>query len=411
MLLIKRRLPVLALALSWVGAAMAQAVDEPARAALDVSGFATFGVVRSNTDAAQFVRYNQASGATRSLDPGVDSNLGLQATYQFTPLLSATAQALTRQSINGRYRPELTWAFVRYQPVPEWTLRLGRIAVPSNMISDYQNVGYANTMMRPPAEVYTEAAAEHMDGGDVAYRHSIGDATIGLQLAAGYTRTAVVASNGGGEQIPFMSHVRSLALDLEWGPLQLRVSQGLAKVTVPDVADLLALRQGLTMQGFGTLANDLSGSQGKHYALSTLGLIFDQDQWLLQTEYSRRKNRDASYVPNSVAWYLMAGYRLGAWLPYYAHAVLRQTGTSITLPANFPIDGPWGTAVRYGLLSGPEQHSDQIGLRWNLAPDRAVKVQLDRIVPTVKSGTLIDGPAAGLKRPVLVWSAALDVVF
>ena len=116
MLLIKRGLLAPVLALSWAGAAMAQAMDEPAPAALNISGFATLGVVRSNTDAAQFVRYNQAEGATRSFDPGIDSNLGLQATYQFTPLLAATAQALTRRSINGRYRPELTWAFVRYQP-------------------------------------------------------------------------------------------------------------------------------------------------------------------------------------------------------------------------------------------------------------------------------------------------------
>jgi hypothetical protein len=61
-----------------------------ADSALDLSGFGTFGLASTNTDAAQFIRYNQARGTTSGITNGTDSNLGLQAIYKFSPAVSAT---------------------------------------------------------------------------------------------------------------------------------------------------------------------------------------------------------------------------------------------------------------------------------------------------------------------------------
>ena len=45
-------------------------------------------------------------------------------------------------------------------------MRVGRVGLPVFMISDYRNVGYANTMLRPPAEMYSQVPINSIDGVD-----------------------------------------------------------------------------------------------------------------------------------------------------------------------------------------------------------------------------------------------------
>src|SRR5476649_392539 len=78
---------------------------------LTISGFGTLGVAKTNTDQAQFARYNQAEGVADKAKIGLDSNLGLQGTYKFSDTLSATAQVLTRKNTSPTFTTDLTWAF------------------------------------------------------------------------------------------------------------------------------------------------------------------------------------------------------------------------------------------------------------------------------------------------------------
>jgi hypothetical protein len=50
-------------------------------------------------------------------------------------------------------------------------------------------------------------------------------------------------------------------------------------------------------------------------------------------------------------------------------------------------------------------------VRWDFAKSIALKVQVDRVKPKVKSGQLIFTPAAGQKDSVTVVAAGLDFVF
>jgi hypothetical protein len=202
-----------------------------------------------------------------------------------------------------------------------------------------------------------------------------------------------------------------VVLTVENGPLLLRAAHFDATVSLPDSAGLSALRGVLQGAGYGALASDLTAAAGKRYQYSTVGMLYDGARLQLQAEAAWRNGREASYVPDAAAWYAMAAYRFGAWLPYVSHARLRQTGTSLSVPPGFPTTGPLSGAVRDGVLTGPEQYSNLIGVRWNVAPSRALKLQLDRVRPTVKNGTLAGGPAAGLKSGVTVLSLALEAVF
>jgi hypothetical protein len=51
-----------------------------------------------------------------------------------------------------------------------------------------------------------------------------------------------------------------------------------------------------------------------------------------------------------------------------------------------------------GLLAAAEQKNDLIGVRWDFAKSMALKVQIDRVKPKTKAGTLIFAPAAGYTK-------------
>jgi hypothetical protein len=382
--------------------------------ALDLSGFGTFGLASTNTDAAQFIRYNQARGATSGVTSGTDSNLGLQAMYKFSPAVSATVQTLTRKYTQPRYTTDLSWAFLSIVPAPEWQLRLGRVVVPAFMTSDYQNIGYANTMMRPPMELYALAPLENADGADLLYRHAVGaggETSMSAQLTAGVSRGQIVVSGVGGTVVHYRAPLWALNLALEHGPFMLRFGRLRANFGSSDFGALNDVAAQLDNAGYGQLARDLTTVGGKQIDFTSLGLTMDWNNIVLQSEVGRRRAAEPVYISNNDAWYLMAGYRFGHVLPYYAHAAVRQAGRSVVLPPGFGNLGALASAVDAGFLTSPEQHSDLVGVRWNFAKSRALTIQVDRLRPTAKNGELIFGPPGGLHAPVMVTAVALDFVF
>ncbi|MDC8759842.1 hypothetical protein [Janthinobacterium fluminis] len=391
-------------ALAWAG-------DGPADGKLNLSGFATLGVARSNSDAAQFVRYNQAGGVGTAYGTGTDSNLGLQASYPFNADLSATVQLLTRKYTSPHYTTELSWAFLKGRLAEGVSVRAGRIVVPSFMTSDYQNVGYANTMLRPPIEMYGQAAIENVDGADLTVQRSFGASTVTAQLLAGVSRGKLFVAGGGGSIATYRAPLYAFNLALENGPLMLRLSHLRAELASDDFRLLNAMTARLQRAGFAQLGRELTLVGGKTMDFTSLGMTLDWRNLVLQGEYGRRRAAEPVYIPDTDAYYLMAGYRLGAFLPYYAHASMRQAGRSVTLPPGFPRGGPLAHAVDMGFLTSAEQHADLAGVRWNVARGCALKVQVDRVRPTRKSGELIFGPPGGLRHPITVVGLALDAVF
>lgn len=376
---------------------------------LSISGFGTLGVARSDTDKAQFVRYNQAEGVADKVRIGLDSNLGLQASYKINDDLSGTVQVLTRKNTSPTFTTDLTWAFLKYRINDELNARLGRVVLPAFMISEYQNVGYANTMMRPPVEMYSQDPLENLDGADLNYQHAFGDMNFTAQGALGVSRGKLFLATAA-TVATYRAPSAALALSLEIGPVVLRAAHLQAKMDSNDIAPINSLVNTLTAVGFGQLGREMTLSGGKKIGFTELGATLDWHNFLVQAEYAQRRAKDKVYVPDTNSWYTMLGYRIGKFLPYYSHASLSQHGSSITLPANFPSSGPLSAPVR-SLLAAAEQKSDLVGVRWDFAKNLAVKLQVDRVKPQSKTGSLIYGPAAGLRDSVTVTGVTLDFVF
>jgi hypothetical protein len=405
-----------------ISSAFAQ--DSSAAPTVKISGFGTGALTWTNSDDAEFARPNQASGVRKDPRTGVDSNLGLQASVEINNWLSGTVQGLVRKDAEDGYGADLSWAFAKMKVSDRFSVRVGRMGLPVFMISDYRNVGYANTMVRPPAEVYSQVPFDTIDGIDGTFQHSIGDTTISAQLAVGKSKPALAA---GGAVLHLETELlTALNVVAEHGPLTVRVGHARTKVSIDDSASLNTLLSGLRGAGAGyriaqlaPLADALSVSK-KQTSFSSAGAILDWNNVLVQTEYAKRKTD--SYINDTSSWYLMAGYRIGKFLPYASHASLKRDGVvANTVPAACPAGYPAACTPTLQALSAgvtrlsttgaqSQQQTDTIGVRWDFHRSAALKVQIDRVKPQHGQGLFLT-PAASFTGPVTVGAVAVDFVF
>jgi len=397
-------------------ASIAQAQEN----AVKISGFGTAAATYSDDSRAEFARPNQASGSAGDFNTGIDSNLGLQADYAVNEWLSLTAQGLVRKDAEEHFGAELSWAFAKFRISDDLSMRVGRVGLPIFMISDYRNVGYANTMLRPPSELYSQVPFNSVDGADITWRRDFGDTSLTTQFAAGTTKTPVSSFHARGKNI--------LALNLvaEHGPFTLRAGHARVKVTIDDlpslntlVGSLRAAGAGYRMPQLASLASEIQ-ADGDKGTFNSLGLAMDWNNIVLQGEFAKRKTD--TYINDTTSWYVMGGYRIGKFLPYYTRSELKVDSTiantvPTACPAGFPAAcTPTLQQLRAGVsriaVSGVgqgEQTTDTIGVRWDFHQSAALKLQIDRIKPT--GNGLFINVQPGFSGPVTVGAVALDFVF
>lgn len=327
--------------------------QESATSAIKISGFGTGALTWTDTDDAQYVRANQASGAGKSPRTGVDSNLGLQVDARINDWMSLTGQGLVRKAGEDAYGADATLAFAKFTLSDSLSLRAGRVGLPLFMISDYRNVGYANILLRPPTELYNLVPINSLDGADATWRQNVGNTTLTGQLA--YGRTSEKAP-GGLTTLVITNH-RVLNFSAEHGPFTARVVRSDAKYSA-ETGDFATPKRKISFTG--------------------AGLGVDWNNIVLQSEYGQ--TRGVGTGKN--AWYVMAGYRVGQFVPFYNHG--RVTGES-------------------------RQTSDSLGLRWDAFRSAAVKFQVDRVKP--EGDGMFVNVKPGFAGPVTVGAVSVDFVF
>lgn len=388
----------------------AWADDTAAGPTVTISGFGTAAMTWANTDDAQYARYNQASGAGKKGRTGVNSNLGLQAQIGVNDWLSGTVQGLVRKDGQDDYGAELAWAFAKAKISDNFSVRAGRLGVPAFMISEYRNVGYANNFLRPPNELYSQMGFSYMDGADVTYLVAVDDTNFTAQLVVGSSTQIAPSSNSTPVHLKG-KHMTALNLVAEHGPLTLRFGRVDAKLSLSDSSLLNTLVAGLrtasaAVPRLGALADAIE-VKDKKASFTSVGAGLDWNNIVVQTEYAKRKTD--SFLNDSTSWYVMGGYRIGKFVPYYIHADLKDDGSvDNTVPA-VPALRALSAGVT-ALTKGAAQSTDTIGLRWNFAPSADLKVQIDRVKPENGAGLLVNAKS-GFSRPVTVGAIAVDFVF
>ncbi|NVD71723.1 hypothetical protein HUX88_14350 [Duganella sp. BJB1802] len=396
--------PKLAITTLAVLSALAASAHAQDGMPITVSGFGTGAMTMTNSDQAEFNRVNQAGGVGKDARPGVDSNFGVQVTAKWSDTVSFTAQGLVRKSpIHDQFGAELAWAFAKIKLNDDFSLRLGRVGLPVYMISDVRNVGYANTMLRPPNEVYRQVNVDNADGGDVVYQHSFGDTTVTAQAAIGRAKVRSADSN-----VEFKP-VISTQLVVENGPFTYRLGRSQASFGVYDNSSLTGLVATLNKVGLSSVANEVKLTDIKG-TFTSAGIAMDYNNIIGQAEYAKRKT-ETRLVPDTSSWYIMAGYRYGKFVPFIVHGDVKQD--SIRDFAAMPTTGPLAplTAGTNAAIKAGLQSTTGIGLRWDFYKSAAFKVQMDRIKTRDGDGYFLNAKPGFAGSTVNVYAAAIDFVF
>lgn len=379
------------------------------------SGFGTLGLVHSSEPNADFVGNSlqpNGAGFSREWSADVDSRLGVQVTGTFTKHISVVLQVVAEQRYDGTYNPHVEWLNVKYQFTPDFFVRVGRVAIPSFLVSDSRKVGFANPWVRPPVEVYGLVPITANDGVDASYRFHAGDFTSTLNVTTGqidFTDTGGVVDKAR----------RGIGISdtVEWGALTMHVSYQTADLTVPSLNALLgAFRQ------FGPAGVSLAEKyevDARSLSLVAIGALWDQGSWFAMAEWGGTHSHSA--LGRRSAWYASGGYRLGKVTPYVTYAQTKADSNTSDPGLNasgFPAElAPTIGALNAGLNgvlgSIPVQKSFTLGGRWDFRKDAALKVQYEHIdLGSDSAGTFTSvQPGFQLGGTIHVVSATVDFLF
>jgi hypothetical protein len=419
-----------------ITAAVAMTLGAAAAGAADFTdmfkfnGFGTVGMVNSNEEFADFrgsVIQPDGAGYTRDWDMRSDTKLGLQLSAQFSDKFSAVVQVLSQYLDDKTFAPQIEWANIKYQVTPDFSVRVGRIALPTFLVSETRLVGYANPWVRPPEEVYFVSSVTSNDGVDFSYTKRFGNASNTIQGFYGESEIdlptgSVKSDPTWGANYTLQIGDASFRLGYEASKLALNLPS-----TFPLFNNLTALGATLTAGGFTAEGAAATGLVTKYslqeldVSFLSLGGSYDPGKWFVMAEGIDFGGQ--SFLSDTRAWYVTGGVRIRGFTPYVTAASVsadipfengiptagltgRNLGTAVAL------NGGVNTTLR--AFTG-SQDSISAGVRWDLINNVALKVQYDQInIGARSNGKLANTkPLLGYKQggDVDLISIAVDFVF
>ena len=388
-----------------IAAAAASVCSASMAADFKFSGFGTLSAVHSNSDTSDFVGsifQPNGAGMTDATSFAPDTKLGGQINAVFNPQWSAVLQIVSQHQYDNSWNPMVEWANVKYQATDKLSLRLGRIATPSYLLSESRFVGYSNPWVRPPLETYSVLSITSNDGIDGTYRSQIGNANNTLSA---YYGTSTSKIPGGGE---FQAHPGwGISDSVDIGSLTLRAGYTSVKLDT-DIPSFAPLISGI--KAASALVPSLSKYKANNWDLSALalGASYDPGDWFVMSELVEFKGD--SFLSDSTTWYISGGYRFGTFTPYVTYGA---TKAKVKPESGL---GPLGAGINQVLYSTtPTQDTTSVGIRWDFMKNMALKAQYDMIDTGKNSNGRLRVPQVGSKfipgSNVDVVTVALDFVF
>lgn len=348
----------------FLAAGTVQADDS---SSFSLQGFGTLGAVRTTSDSVEFVRdLSQARGAKNAWTAKTDSALGLQASWQAGPQWQAVAQVLSRYGPRQDFRPEVAWAFVKYEPTPNLSLRAGRLGTEFFMLADSRWVGYSFLTVRPPGDYFWHLPFYSIHGGDATLVVPFGEGVVRSKLFYGLSRGHIPLAEELWDirQSPMLGGY----LEYQLGGLQLRGSYA----NIRFKHDLPIEKVLGPLPAAATRYLKTEDTRTHYYSL---GLVYDRGPFQAQVMLNHI-DQGTQALNDSNAAYLLLGYRVGSLTPFVGYSRVlsrKQKWPSLGDPAADAV-------ARYVMEdSVADQETVFLGARWDFARNMALKAQWDGI--------------------------------
>lgn len=418
---------------SMISAAVALALSASAAHAdfddmVSVRGFGTAGVVHSTEDRADVtgsVFQPDGAGYTRDFDLRTLSKVAGQVNLQFTDDLSMTVQAITQYQHDRTFAPQIEWLNLKYSFTPALSARVGRIALPTFMVSDSRMVGYANPWVTPPQEIYQLASITSNDGVDVSYSFSRGSVKNSFQAFYGTSKADIPSGEVEADAIYGVNYLAEVgAASFRVGYIRMDIDLDIDTVQ-PMFDGLRGL--GAALSGFGfTTQGAQALALAEKYTLEdmnlsflSLGATYDPGSWFAMAEVLDFGGD--TMLSDAFGGYVTAGARFGKLTPYATFAkvegdIKAEPGIST---AGLPVPFAMGAAALNAGINTSlnqfqgSQQSASVGLRWDAFNNVAIKGQYSHVdLGANSAGKLANAqPDLELGGSYAVYTLTVDFIF
>lgn len=333
-----------------------------------ISGFGSLAATHVSTDRADFAPASMSNGPgyTRDWDLNRDSRLGVQLDARFNDQWSAVLQAITYKRYDDSMRPEVSLAHLRYALNTDWSIRLGRMAMPFYLVSDFRRVGYATPWLRPPQEFYGLDFNSY-DGIEATWSAPAGDWILTGSAYVGNAQSKLADGSVGTAH-----HLRGGYVSAELGDHLLRASYVAAEMVMDTPAD--ALFDVYRQYGAGWVG-DRYKPDDDYTSFTSIGYQWSPGDWLVMAEYGFISNEQNIFTAFTSA-YVTVGYSFGNVRPFVTLA-RRKARLADPVDSGMPmLDGMLNGALA---ASDNSQTTTSLGVRWDFHPSAAFKVQYDHV--------------------------------
>jgi hypothetical protein len=272
-------------------------------------------------------------------------------------------------------------------PKPEIDLRVGRLGLDVFMLSDYRNVGYAYPWVRPVMEFYSWMPVNTYDGIDGSYAFDAGPGRWRVKLLAGRSRTQTPSKINDQDYRLVFDPILGGSLSLENGSWRTKLSFVRIRFdTQPPTGQLtdgLSAIAALPLPAISSDAERLRSEliiEGSHSRYAAIGTSYDDNIWLMQTEYSVLSGGPAS-VPQGWRGYISLGRRFGDFTPFAVLARARPKDPRVDSNSDWSLL-PGAPALQAAAMMAAnagriDQRTASLGMRWEFSNTAALKLQWD----------------------------------
>lgn len=365
---------LLLMMMSWAAAVRAE------ESAWRFDGYGTLGTYRADDPVASVRADYRNRRASRDGDWRFDGDSLLAAQMRvqvWDERVEAVWQLLAQDDQHYGQHPRTEWLYLGLRPRVGMRVLLGRSPLPAFLQSETRHVGYSMLSVRPVNTVYQLNPFTHMDGAILRQRFGWGEDELEAEVAGGRSEQRIPVGKATGRRL------LNLALRWDRGPWSLRASRLYFRV-VADYPGITALRAAL-IGGATACSNCAERLDDRlpldfHGTLDSLSLQLETAPWTVLAEWAHR-DANSNLGSRSRAWYVLAGRRFGAFVPYAVLGEFRVLEPTLDLQtragapaALVAVNQAFGTYLSFPF----DRRVQQLGLRWDWHPRAALKLQWER---------------------------------
>lgn len=276
-----------------------------------------------------------------------DTKAGIQFSYDLTKQISFTSQLVRRASDNSSdWDKDLQWAYVTYKLADNWSVDAGRKRIPLYFYSDFQDVGFAYTMITPSSAMYGWEVTNY-NGASLNHTMNWGGANVQASLFGGGSTV---------QENHYTELYSSISANTQWNNIV-----GTTLEASKDWWTVRAVYLKANVQFEDTAIGFKDRSDMNAYSLAFNG---DFGEWFFVSEVGQNNRKDADWPEHqrvaAPAYSAGVGYRFAdQWTAMINTAQYRERSND-----------PYYEYSRW--------QTNSVVVRYDLTPKSDIKIQFDK---------------------------------